>query len=159
MKQSNVELLAPLDDRVVLFGQSCAGKTTFASLLSDRTYYCFDAMFHWHLIETLGLSIEANLQYVKDHCTADRYVLDGWHLADKRGRFLPPGAMIYVVFAPYETIIAQYRIPVTRPDEHRAMHRRWYQEVQYSDFGARYFLNDGDFSEITQDQFYAFLRT
>ena len=30
------------DDKIVLFGMSCVGKTTFAKELVNHSYYCFD---------------------------------------------------------------------------------------------------------------------
>jgi hypothetical protein len=148
----------PLDDRIVVFGQSCVGKTTFATTLKDHKYYCFDALFQWHLIETLGLSIEANFKHIKEICIGDRFVLDGWHLADRNGNYLPEGAAVYVIYAPYQKIIGQYRVPVSNEQEHWPMFIKWYYEVPYEYLpGTRYFLNDGKFIETTRQQYYSFL--
>lgn len=148
----------PLDDRIVLFGQSCVGKTTFASQLTGHHYYCFDALFQWHLVETFGLSIEANLTHVYQTCDAARFVLDGWHLADKQGWFLPPQSKVYVIYAPYERILSQYRVPVTDPEEFRPMFEKWYAGVDYEKLpGTRYFRNDGEFRETSRQDFTAFL--
>lgn len=148
----------PLDDRIVVFGQSCVGKTTFALQMLERTYHCFDALFQWHLIETLGLSIEANFRYIQGVCSGPRWVLDGWHLADKKGRYLPPGAVAYVVYAPYQQIISQYRVPVAIPTEHLPMFRKWYYEINYDVLsGVRYFRNDGDFLETSREDYFTFL--
>lgn len=132
------------DDKIVVFGQSCVGKTTFAKTLEDHFYYCFDAMFRWEQIETLGLSIEANFKKIQQTCTADKYVLDGWHLADKEGLFLPEGARVYVVYAPYDQIIEQYRVEVWNHEQHRPMYHRWYREIDYAKLNARYWHCLGD---------------
>lgn len=148
----------PLDDRIVVFGQSCVGKTTFALQLLEHRYYCFDALFQWHLIETLGLSTEANFRHIQSVCDAPRFVLDGWHLADREGRFLPVGAAAYVVYAPYETIISQYRVPVASPTEHLPMFGKWYYEINYDELpGTRYFSNEGEFVETTREDYVTFL--
>ena len=57
-----------MNDKIVVFGQSCSGKTTFAKTLTDHEYYCFDALFQWHQIEGLGLSIEDNLKHIQTVC-------------------------------------------------------------------------------------------
>lgn len=151
--------LKPLDDRIVVFGQSCVGKTTFAKQLTEHTYQCFDQLFHWHLIETFGLSIETNLAHIRNTCQAcTRFVLDGWHLSDKEGSFFPPGAAAYVIYAPYNQIISQYRVPVYEHEEHRAMFDKWYFRVDYTKLpGTRYFRNDGEFLETTEIDFGRFL--
>lgn len=143
-----------LDDRIVLFGQSCAGKTTFAQTLKNHTYYCFDYLFQWHYIETFGLSISENFKYIQDHCVSEKFVLDGWHLSDKKGEYLPNGAAVYVIWAPYEKIISQYRVKVYHPDEHRSMYKKWYIDVDYDLFdNVRYFSNLDRFEEISRDEF------
>lgn len=151
--------LQPLDNKIVVWGMSCVGKTTFAGEL-DHHYYCFDALFHWRLIESLGLPVEENLLEVSKSCIAERYVLDGWTLADKEGDYLPKGASVYVVYAPYEQIISQYRIPIDDPEEFRGMYQQWYG-VNYKTLGARYFRSEGlqSFVETGADEFYALVRT
>lgn len=151
-----MQILTPLDDKIVVFGQSCSGKTTFARQL-EHHYYCFDALFEWHTIETLGLSIAANLKHLSKTCTESRYVLDGWNLADKEGKYLPEGTVVYVVYAPYEQIIEQYRIHVNDPDEFRPMFRKWYYEIEYPRLQSRYFANEGTFIERTEEEFISFL--
>lgn len=142
------------DDRVVIFGQSCVGKTTFAKTMSQHTYYCFDYLFQWHLIETLGLSISSNLRHIKQIVNDEKFVIDGWHLADKEGQFLPDHSCVYVVWAPYEKIISQYRIPVADKAEHHQMYRKWYYEIDYDKFpSVRYFWNTGQFIEMTKAEF------
>lgn len=137
-------------------GMSCVGKTTFANLLQEHVYYCFDALFHWHLIETLGFSTKANLEHIRDRCLTEKFVLDGWHLSDKDCNYLPYGAKVYVIFAPYDQVVKQYRIPVTDHEEYRVMFEKWYFQIDYARLAARFFLNTGDFLEITRDQFYRF---
>lgn len=143
-----------LDDKIVIFGQSCVGKTTFASKLLYHHYYCFDAMFHWHDIENFGLSIQSNLKTIKEFCKEDKFVLDGWSLCDKEGVFLPKDAAVYVVYSSYEKIISQYRIEVIDPEEFKMMYEKWYNYVDYTIFGkVRYFLNSGEFTETNRDKF------
>jgi len=149
---------SPPDDKVVVFGMSCSGKTKFALEFDDHHYSCFDALFPWHLIETLGLSIDENLRFISDHFfVEEKCVLDGWHLSDKDGDILPDCARVYVVYAPYEQIIDQYRVPVQDRDQHRPMFRKWYHEINYPSFKSRYFLNEGHFKETTEDEFLTFL--
>lgn len=154
----NIITHRPLDLKIVTWGMSCSGKTTFSKAVSQTfgwAYHCFDADFHWHLVETLGLSPSLNLKHVRDLCKEPQYVLDGWHLSDREGALFPEGAAVYVVWAPYETIISQYRIPVGDPDEHREMYRKWYLDVDFSTFpGVRYFRASGfGFVEVTADDF------
>ena len=121
---------------------------------------CFDALFHWHEIETLGLSCSESLKEIAasmEGCC----VLDGWHLSDEFGELAPRDAVFYVVYAPYQQIISQYRVPVERPDEHQGMFLKWYKK----DFGAfrntvRYFLNTSkSFVETSSDDYLAFVAT
>jgi len=149
--------LSELDDKIVVFGQSCSGKTAFAQQLTSHHYYCFDALFHWHSIEALGLSPSANLKELSTICTTDRYVLDGWHLSDRDGRYIPEGARVYVVYAPYEKIIEQYRVPLISPEEVRPMFHKWYYEIEYPRLHCRYFANEGTFVETTEREFISFL--
>jgi hypothetical protein len=154
----SIILLKPLDDRIVLWGMSCVGKTTFSQGLNDHQYYCFDAMFQWHLIETLGLSCEANLKHIKQQCSASRFVLDGWHLSDTNGRNMPSGACAYVIYAPYNYIIKQYRVQVDDPNQHLPMFLKWYNEVDYEKLpGVRYFRNSGEFVETNKEDFFKLL--
>ncbi len=135
-------------DKIVMWGMSCVGKTTFAKRLS-HDYLCFDAMFPWHDIETLGLSIDVSLDAIRQECERhERFVLDGWHLADPLVEHCPR-ATIYVVYAPYEQIISQYRVPVDSADQHYCMFKQWYD----IGFPARYFLNRGEFVETTREEF------
>lgn len=140
--------LTPLDDKIVIWGMSCSGKTTLAELIADvygHTYYCFDALFPWHTIETLNLSMTEALRYVAKECKAERFVLDGWHLADREGQLLPPGSRIYVVYATYARIIEQYRVPVDT--SHLSMFKKWYS-LDYPSLRARYVENVGRFIEV-----------
>lgn len=149
----DVVLKKPLDDRIVVFGMSCAGKTTFSQLL-PRPYYCFDWLFQWHLVEGLGCSPSANLEHVSRECSSAQFVLDGWHLSDKTGRYLPVGAVVYVVYSEYDRIVSQYRVPYSDPDEFRGMFAKWYHGVDYNQLpGVRYFLNDGSFVETDSIEF------
>lgn len=113
----------------------------------DRTYYCFDALFPWHQIETLGLSTSAALNNVLNACTDSHFVLDGWHSSgfDK----LPDQYSRYIIYAPYSHIIRQYRVEVRTLDEHRPMYKKWYVDHP----NCRYFLNNGSFIETTQEEY------
>lgn len=144
------------DSNIVIFGMSCSGKTTFAKTLLSHQYICFDQYFHWHLVETLGLSITTNLDHIRQYCESQTspYVVDGWHLSDAKGLYLPKNAVVYVIWAPYEKIISQYRIPVSDPEEFRNMYKKWYCEINYKQFSnVRYFENREKFVEISVDQF------
>lgn len=149
----------PPDDKIVAMGMSCVGKTTFAKQITNHHYYCFDALFQWHMVETLGLSTKANLRHVSKVCTGERYVLDGWHLSDPTAKLLPD-ASVYVVYATYSQIIEQYRIPVRCQEEHWSMFKKWYHEIDYPSLKSRYFLNEGqsDFAETSEGDFLQFLR-
>jgi hypothetical protein len=139
---------------------SCVGKTTFSKQMKDHQYHCFDALFHWHLIEALGLSARCNLIHIKEQCIEDRFVLDGWHLSDPEGCYLPASSKVYVVYATYEQIVSQYRVKVIDPEEYRGMYRKWYLSVDYDKLpGVRYFLNTGEFVETDRDQFLYLVRT
>lgn len=148
-----------MDEKIVIWGQSCVGKTTMASLLTEHHYYCFDHLFRWHEIESLGLCPVQNLKHFGEYCTASKYVIDGWSLIDPDGSLMPDGSVVYVVYAPYDQIIQQYRIPVESYIQHRHMFERWYGQVPYSQMRRiRYFLNDGDFCETTPEDYITFLR-
>lgn len=141
----------PLDDKIVVFGMSCSGKTTFAQSLIDHQYYCFDAMFHWHQIEVLGGSIRQNLIEIGRQCNADKFVLDGWSLGDSAGDLLPQGSVVYVVYTTYQNIIDQYRIEVSDPEQHLEMYKKWYG-INYKK-PCRFFRNDKAFIETSFDEF------
>lgn len=155
----SIRLLKPIDDRIVVWGMSCSGKTTFAKHLSNHHYYCFDAMFQWHLIETFGMSCEANLRHINQSCTADRYVLDGWHLSNSCGDMLPSNASVYLIYASYDDIISQYRVEVVNQWQHLPMFKKWYMGVDYDKLpGIRYFRNTGEFVETKNEEFIELLR-
>ncbi len=144
----------PHSEKIVMMGMSCAGKTTFAKLL-EHEYVCFDQHFPWHDIETLGLSTTAALEAIRQYCNScSDFVLDGWHLGDRDCQMMPE-ACIYVVYAPYERIIAQYRVPVDHPEQHRHMYQKWYS-IKYPS-PCRYWLNDGYFIEQTEEDFRAII--
>ena len=149
----NIKPLKPLDDKITVFGMSCSGKTTFAQKLVDHHYYCFDAMYPWHTIETFGMSITSALTRVASQCISDKFVLDGWQTSDLEGRLLPE-SVVYVVYTSYEEIIEQYRISLTLPMSCFHMFQRWYS---YSNHNARYFLNRDDFVETTYDEYRDFI--
>jgi hypothetical protein len=131
-----IKELKPLDSRILLWGMSCVGKTTFASLLTDYTYYNFDSLFHWHLIEGLNLSIDNNISYIKNYCISEKYIIDGWSLYGDI-----PDIPIYVIYANYDRIIDQYRIEVSNRDEFRPMFHKWYGKLPNGNL--RFFENIG----------------
>lgn len=148
-----IKTLKPLDSQIVLFGMSCSGKTTFAKSVQGYHYYCFDAMFPWRSIETLDLPPLKALQSVTEQLVENRFVLDGWTLIDKQRRFLSDNVRVYVIYASYERIIDQYRVLVYDREEYRDMYRKWYYDMDYQALNARYFLNDGVFTEVTKEAF------
>jgi len=141
-------------ERIVIWGMSCVGKTTFAQQI-DRPYLCFDALFPWHEIETFGLSVSAAMTYVgMVMASHEQFVLDGWHLSDQEGGEFPSNTTSYVLYAPYERIVGQYRAPVDDPEQHRVMFEKWYSIKHPSP--TRYFVNDGSFVETSEDEFRLF---
>jgi hypothetical protein len=152
-----MDLLSPLDEKIIVWGQSCVGKTHFSQQL-DRPYLCFDALFRWHEIETLGFSPTKNLEYISSLMTGP-CVLDGWHLSDPHGGLMPRDAVVYILYAPYRQIIEQYRVPVREYYEHHMMFHRWYKiEPTAFQNKLRYVRNTvGSFIETTYEQFSAFM--
>jgi len=148
-----VSLLQEHSPRVVIFGMSCVGKTTLAKLMTDHMYFCFDAMFNWHLVETLGMSIESNLKHVAILCDpVPNFVLDGWHLADKAGSLFPKDTTAYLLYDDYDSIIRRYRVPVLNQLQHMPMYQKWY-DLELSK-PIRYIRNDGEkFVETTENEF------
>lgn len=144
---------------IIVMGMSCVGKTTYAQTLKDHIYYCFDALFPWNDIESLGLSTEEGLKHVRDSCVDPKFVLDGWHLSDPTGELFPP-AEVHVVYAPYDQIISQYRVPVEDHNQHRPMFRKWYHDIKYPSFQRSSFIqNDGhSFVETSLEDFLTFLK-
>lgn len=147
-----INLLSPIDEKIVLFGQSCVGKTTFSTLLKDHKYYCFDALFPWHLIETFNLSISSTLRNIK--CYNDSYVLDGWHTSDLEGDLIPTKSKIYVIYSEYETILKQFPREVNYKELFH-MFEKWYS---FEKLNARYFYNKGDFQETTFVEYKTFIK-
>lgn len=148
------------DDKIVIFGMSCVGKTTMARDISGgsggHSHVCFDAHFSWHTIETMGLSTHAGLKHVVGELNSERFVLDGWHLSDQTGEYLPHDVVVYVLFASYDRIISQYRIPVDDHEQHWPMFKKWYG-IDYMIFPrVRYWENTGDFVERSREDFFKF---
>lgn len=147
------------DDRIVIWGMSCVGKTTMAKEIGrdGRHIHCFDALYPWSDIECLGLSAECALDYIGKHCRESRFVLDGWNLSDREGRFLPPACTLYILYAELETILRQYRVQVHETNNHREMFRKWYLD-DHPPCPARYFFNTGQvIRESSRDDFTSFL--
>lgn len=143
-------------------GMSCVGKTTFAKEFFLHKYCCFDALFPWHEIETLGLSTEAALERVTNFANESTYpfIIDGWHLSDPQGKQMPKDDVcVCCVYAPYDQIISQYRVPVEDHDQHRPMFRKWYHEINYPEFQTiKYIRNTGRyFKETSPEEFATFL--
>lgn len=131
---------------------SCVGKTTFAKL-TEYEYYCFDALFPWHQIETFGMSITKALLHVAKSCVANQFILDGWHTSDLECKLLPQTS-VYVIYSSYNHIIDQYRTLVLDREEHFSMYTKWYS---YKNLKARYFLNQGDFIETSFQDYLDFI--
>lgn len=143
-----------LCDRLVVFGMSCSGKTTMARSLTGREAYCFDSLFPWHDIESLGLPTGEAMRHVRGSCVAPRFVLDGWHLSDPAGDYLPAGSAVVVVYADYDFVVSQYRVPVADPGQHLPMYKKWYLDIDYKSLpGVRYFRNEGSFVETCRGEF------
>jgi hypothetical protein len=168
MEASNigVRLLSPHSPKIVIFGVSCSGKTTLARLIETHAYTSFDALFHWHAIETLGASIDRNLQEVQKSCVAPKFVLDGWHLADPLGEFLPRDSAVYVVYSSYLRVTENYsNRSAWRGYErtfwqHVPMFHKWYYGIPYHEMKVpvRYFQNlESEFLERDRTQFDGFL--
>jgi len=143
----------------VIMGMSCVGKTEYALTLKDHDYFCFDALFPWNDIETLGLSTEEGLRHVRESCASPKFVLDGWHLSDPEGLLMPRDATVCVVYAPYDQIISQYRVSVEDHDQHKPMFRKWYYDIKYPSFQKMVFIqNEGhSFVETSLNEFQLFL--
>jgi hypothetical protein len=139
------------DNKIVMYGMSSVGKTYFAGKLVDHDYYSFEAMFDRHGIETMGLSTSANLRTIANRCKGYRYVLDGWHLYDKNGAYLPKDSVVYVVFADYHKIIQQYPTPT----DHLFLFKKWYTPLKFP--RVRYWENAGRFIERSPAAYQAFL--
>ena len=120
-----------------------------AGLMKDHTYLCFDAMFNWHLIETLGLSIETNLKHISKICDAvPNFVLDGWHLSDETGSLFPADTVAYVLYDDYDSIIRRYRVSVEDKMQHLPMFLKWYDLKL--EIPVRFFKNN--MSEIRETE-------
>jgi len=143
----------------VLWGQSCVGKTAFSKNLTHHHYYCFDYLFPWYDIETLGLPVIPGLEFISKIDQPEKFIIDGWVLTDKNGKYIPSGSVVYVIYAPYDQIIKQYRVPVEEFEQHLPMFKQWYYDIDYQSFpGIRYFLNDGcEFGEQSEKEFAEFL--
>jgi GTPase SAR1 family protein len=141
-----------VDDKIILYGMSCSGKTTFAQLLKNHKYFCFDAFFHWHEIESLGLSAKNSLQKIVEMLShEEKYVLDGWHLSDKSLSLIPLDAKVYVIYSDYDSIIKNYRTPIYGPLAFDNMYNEWYWNLEAKI--SRYIRNEGCFRETSVDEF------
>jgi len=116
--------------KVVVFGMSCVGKTTYAKSLG-LPYFCFDYLFPWDLIETFPeITIDKALKNVIFQCEKENsYVLDGWHLADLEGNFIPEDCEIHILYDSHKNIIDRYRTPVISSDQHFSMYKKWYWNI------------------------------
>lgn len=147
------------DDRIVIMGMSCVGKTEMARRISKvgHQHICFDAFYPWHDVETLGLSTRTAVRYVVDQCSAERFVLDGWHLSALDRHALPEATVVYVLYAKYDRIIDQYRVVVPDRNQHRPMFKKWYLDFDYSTLlRVRYWENTGEFEERSREDFVRF---
>jgi len=119
--------------KIVVFGMSQVGKTTYATSL-NVPYFCFDYLFPWALVEGFAdLSTEEALKHTIAVCEKeDSYVLDGWHLSDIHGDLLPEDCEIHVLYDHHQNIIDRYTTPVVSSDNHREMYKKWYGEINDS---------------------------
>lgn len=147
-----INFLKPVDNKIIVLGQSCSGKTTFAKLLENH-YYCFDALFPWHIIETFNLSIIKALEDINLQCKENCYVLDGWHTADLNCDLTPKDSNLYVVYTEYNNIVKNFPREINHK-ELIYMFKKWYS---FDKTNARYFYNNGDFFETTIDQYKEFI--
>ena len=160
-KMQLMDLFHEHADRIVIMGCSCVGKTTMAQQIQERPYVCFDALYPWHHIETLGLSLSAAMSHVRDQCEQfPTFVLDGWNLCDVEGEYFPEDVCVYVLYASYQQVVSQYRVPVDFYEQHRHMFDKWYG-IPYENYpNVRYFENNwGSFRECFIDDFRHFLST
>jgi hypothetical protein len=139
--------------RIVVFGMSQVGKTTYAKSL-DLPYACFDYMFPWPLVESFpDLSIDEALKDVvarlPEHC-----VLDGWHLSDIQGNLLSEDCEIHVLFDHHQNIIDRYTVPVVALDNHSEMYKKWYGDINDSTRTKFYRIHCGKAPELTTFEYF-----
>ena len=147
------------DDKIVIMGMSCVGKTEFAKRISinGHAHVCFDASFPWHSVETLNFSTRDAIRHVSEQCVFQKFVLDGWHLSDLVGSNSPNESVVYLLYAEYYRIIDQYRVHVLDREQHWTMFKKWYLDFDYSTLPrVRYWENTGDFKERSREDFIAF---
>lgn len=120
-----------MNNKIIVWGMSCVGKTTYAKSL-NLPYFCFDYLFPWSLVETFSdLSIEKALEYVVTECEkSSDYILDGWHLSDIEGKFIPQDCQVHVLYDHHHNIIDRYRVSIVSLDNHREMYRKWYGAIK-----------------------------
>ncbi len=152
-----IQTLSPLDDKLVLMGMSCVGKTSMAHELKTHQYYSFDAQFKYGL-KVPGISRKKNWQLILDRCTENKFVLDNWSTEDVLGKTIYhkyPDACICVVFDRYQDILRRYRVPVTGKDAHYKMYEKMYCEIPFEDYQrVRYFRWDqGNYVEYLEKEF------
>jgi hypothetical protein len=132
--------------KIVVFGMSQVGKTTYAKSL-DIPYYCFDYLFPWALVESFpDLSIDEALKHTLIDLP-EHYVLDGWHLADIQGDLLPEDCEIHVLYDHHQNIIDRYSVPVVALDNHREMYKKWYGNINDSIRTKFYKVHYGEIPE------------
>lgn len=140
----------PLDDKIVLYGMSCSGKTTFATNVKGHRYICFDEFFPWHDIETLGISAKQYLIKIRD-MLSDKCILDGWHLSDKNFNLLSKEIKVYAVYSEYDFIVNNYRGKINGPLAYENMYDLWYTRDLKVD---KYIRNKGNcFIETSFDEY------
>ena len=136
--------------KVILWGMSCVGKTTYAKSL-DLPYFCFDYLFPWNLVESFpDLSMdEAIKNTIRTLSKESSYVLDGWHLSDIKGTLLPEDCEIHVLYDHHQNIIDRYRVPVVALDGHKEMYKKWYSNIEDSSRHRYYKINYESSPELT----------
>lgn len=150
-----ISLLKPIDDKIVLLGMSCVGKTKMAESLLSHKYYCFDALFPWHVLETIGGSIKRSLLDIKPSET--KFVLDGWHNSDLRCKLTPKESVPYLIYADYSFILSNYRVPISGPQAFFNMYQIWYK-AEFAK-NTRFIKNTGSFSETSKEEFIETINT
>jgi hypothetical protein len=161
-----MNLLKPLDDKIVLMGMSCVGKTTLGQKLKSegRTLYHFDPQYNYKLAGMVGFSPRKNLKKIIQNCPADQFVLDNWSTEDKQGALLYeecPEACICVVFDTYPNILARYRCDVKGEDGFYMMYEKMYCKVPFEEYPRVRFLKveSEDYREFYLEEFREFIRT
>lgn len=134
-----LKLLSPLDDKLVLMGMSCVGKTTLASSLVREGYvlHSFDYRYKYHLSGLPGVGKRRQWEKIIGDCVEPRFVLDNWTTEDRLGGILfdkCPDACLVVLFAGLADILKRYRVPVKGKDAHKTMYDKIYRSTPFEEY-------------------------